>query len=175
MWRNEKVYNALFFAVSKHENQKMKHPEGMPYSAHIMGVALTAIKYATTEVNKFDMELICCVALLHDVIEDCGVGFNELRALFGDAVANGVMALSKNDNLKKEEKMLDSLRRIKMQPKEVAIVKMADRLFNMRDNVPSWSKDKLLEYKKEAQLVCDELGFDCKTLKNDLQAYINKY
>jgi hypothetical protein len=44
-----------------------------------------------------------------------------------------VQVLTKNDDLPKKEQMKDSLYRIKKQGREVAIVKLADRSFNLKD------------------------------------------
>lgn len=173
MWDNEKVNEALFFAINAHKKQEMYHPDGMPYSAHIVGVALTALNFAENE--NVDKELILKVALLHDTIEDTGTTFEELKTKFGEDVANGVLALTKNESLKKEEQMPECLNRIlKLGSKEVAMVKLADRCFNTRCTVPSWTKEKQEFYKTEAKLICDTLGKFCEPLKNQILKNINK-
>lgn len=175
MWNNKLINEALFFAISKHNGQIMKHPQNMPYSAHIVGVALTAMGYAKDMVTKIDFELLICCALLHDTLEDTETNFDELKSYFGENIANGVLALTKNEMLPKEEQMSDSILRIKAQPIEIAIVKLADRIFNMRDVVPTWSLEKLISYKNEAQLICDSLGYACNQMKVDLQNEIDNY
>ena len=177
IWNNENVYKALFFATEKHKYQLMKYPESVPYSAHFTGVMLTALKYALLMNEKIDFELLCSVALLHDTIEDCDVSYETIKDKFGESIANGVLALSKSkdQSIDKEKRMKDSIKRIKKQPKEIALVKLADRLFNVRCTVPTWSKEKSLQYKAEAQMICDELGYACEPLRKDLQEYINKY
>lgn len=167
MWNNEKVNDALLFAINAHKNQEMYFPEGTPYSAHIIGVALTALNFAENE--KVDKELVIKVALLHDTIEDTGVTFEELKNKFGIKVAQGVLALTKNETLAKEEQMPECLERIlKLNCKEVALVKLADRCFNTRCVVPSWTKEKQEFYKRESQLICDKLGNFCEPLKNKI-------
>ena len=71
--------------------------------------------------------------------------------------------------------MKDSLERIKKQPKEIAVVKIADRLFNISSRVLTWSKEKQEAYKKEAQVICDELGYVSDKVKAKLQHQINIY
>ena len=177
IWNNEKIYKALFFATEKHKGQMMKFPENMPYSGHFTGVMLTALKYALLMNEEIDFELLCSVALLHDTMEDCGVTYSQIKDDFGEKIADGVLAVTKlkDKNIPKENRMKDSIERIKKQPREVAIVKLADRLYNIRCRVPSWSEEKTLKYKKEAQLICDELGYACEPLKCDLQEYIENY
>lgn len=166
MWNNEKINEVLFFAIKAHQNQKMKYPADMPYSAHIVGVALTALNYAENDVDK---EFMLQVALLHDTLEDTDVTFEELKDKFGVKVAQGVFALTKNESLSKDKQMSDCLERIlQLNFKEVAIVKLADRCFNTRCVVPIWSNEKQDYYKNEAKMICDKLGKFCEPLKNKI-------
>ena len=71
--------------------------------------------------------------------------------------------------------MRDSLNRIKQQPFEIAIVKIADRMFNIRDRVESWSEEKQEQYKEEARLISAELGEMFLPAKEALEEQIEKY
>lgn len=173
LWDDKMFYEALLFATKAHDGQKMKHPIDVPYAAHIFGVFGNAIKYATNEKNV-DWNLLACAALLHDTIEDTAVTYEQICEKFGKAVADGVLALSKNKKMGKDA-MMDSVARIKMQPKEVAIVKMADRLFNMQCRVPAWTEEKQEKYKQEAIYIAQNLGFACKPLKRALFETIERY
>ena len=175
MWDSKIVNEALMFATEKHKNQMMYYPSEMPYSAHIFGVTLNAIKYADSVEQEIDSDSLVCMALLHDTLEDTDTSFDELLKTFGEKIANGVLALTKNETLPREFRMKDSIERIKKQPIEVWIVKLSDRLFNMRGIVPTWEKEKLLKYKAEAQYICDELGDASEKLKKDLQKSIDNY
>lgn len=175
MWESKKVNDAIFFATKKHEGQLMKQLEGMPYSAHFFGVAMNAIKLAAQSQEPIDWDLLICSAILHDTIEDTGATKEEIESLFGKDIANGVSALTKNKSLPKEIQMKDSLERIKKQPFEIAIVKVADRMFNIRDRVESWSSEKQEQYKEEARLICEELGELFLPAKEALEEQIEKY
>ena len=74
------------------------------------------------------------IALLHDVVEDSDVTIEEIKALFGDKVAEGVDLLTKNidfkDDITYQNKYFWHLKRA---PKKVQLVKLADRLDNLRD------------------------------------------
>jgi (p)ppGpp synthase/HD superfamily hydrolase len=64
--------------------------------------------------DDLDGDLAIQCALLHDVIEDVGIKYDNLKNKFGIKVADGVNALSKNKAIKsKREQMIDSLERIK--------------------------------------------------------------
>lgn len=175
MWTNKKFLDALFFATKAHESQRMQYPDDMPYSAHIYGVLQFAVKGCVEGNDDPDWDLLVQCALLHDTIEDTDTTYAMLENKFGKKVADGVLALSKNPELDKDIQMTDCIKRIKNQPKEIAIVKLADRLFNMRGKVLNWSEEKQEYYKKEAQLICDELGYGSLELKSQLQRAIDNY
>ena len=176
MWDSVLVNKAIFFAGEKHKGHEMFNPVGMPYSAHYFGVALNAIKFAAMTGENIDWDLLLCSSILHDTLEDTTATYEELESNFGKEIAQGVLALTKNPNLPYEEQMPDSLKRIRKQPKEIAIVKMADRMFNMRDRVPTWPKDKQEAYKKEAQMICDALGELCgDEMTSSMQEQLGNY
>ena len=168
------VQKALFFASIKHGEQKMgRPPKQIPYVTHFCGVALNVINFASCE--QVDKTFMLTLALLHDTLEDTITTHEELVQEFGVRVADGVKALSRNPELPLEKQIPDCVERIKGQPKEVAIVKMADRLINIRKRFSGWTKEKQDAYKIEAQFICDELGYVSKNLKQALQEAINKY
>ena len=175
MW-NENIFNkAMFFAIHAHGEQKMKYPSDMPYSAHLIGVTQSLVTCVSQDGGDIDWDLAVQVALLHDTIEDTSVTYEDILNNFGKSVADGVFAVTKNEELPDVEQMQDCLNKIVKQPKEIAMVKMADRLFNMRQRPPVWSKQKQDEYKVEAQLILNTLGYCSKTLQQKLQSAINNY
>jgi len=171
MWDDSIINKTLFFAINAHGNQKMKYPENMPYCDHLFGVLLTAINHVDDK--NLNWTLLAQTALLHDTLEDTKVKYNDLKEEFGEDVASGVLALTKDKSLPKESQIPDCIYRIKLQPKEIAIVKLADRCFNIRGKVPVWTKEKQLKYIIEAQLICDSLGYSSSKLRNKLQSNIN--
>lgn len=173
MMNLEKFYNALLFAIRAHQGQKMKFPSDVDYSAHIFGVALTTFEFAKDE--NVNMDLVVSVALLHDTIEDTGVTYEDIKREFSKEIADGVLALTKNEALPKEQQMEDCLNRIlRLDKKEIAIVKLADRCFNTRCRVENWSVEKQEKYINEAINICDKIGFYCLPLKNKILANISK-
>lgn len=169
----EKSYETLNFAVRAHQGQKIKFPSDVDYSAHIFGVALTAFEFAKDE--NVNMDLVVSVALLHDTIEDTSVTYQDIENQFGKEIADGVLALTKNEDLPKEQQMEDCLNRIlKLDKKEIAIVKLSDRCFNTRCRVENWSVEKQEQYIYEAKNICDKIGFYCLPLKNKIMSNISK-
>ncbi|WP_291144541.1 HD domain-containing protein [Flavobacterium sp. UBA7680] len=126
---------AIIFATIKHlENNQTITDSNLPYVIHLSNVAME-ILIASNNTENFDLNFATQVALLHDTLEDTNTTFEELELEFGLDIAEGVSALTKNSDLPKEEKMLDSLNRISKLKKEVWAVKLADRITHLQ-NLP---------------------------------------
>ncbi len=117
--------------------------------------------------------MIC--AILHDTIEDQGVSRAVLALCFGNAVADGVQALSKRPDLPKAEAMDDSLARIQAQPRAVWCVKLADRICNLNGAPAHWTPDKKAYYQAEARRIHAALGEAHSWLAGRLMARIEAY
>ena len=122
----EKAYE---FAKLMHEGQFRK--SGEPYITHPMNVALILISvYA-------DFETISA-GLLHDVLEDCDCTPEEMESEFGPIITKlvkGVTKLSKINFSTENEYLIDYYKKIIVGMSEdvrVIIIKLADRLHNMR-------------------------------------------
>ncbi len=175
LWDDVIVKGALFFAIKKHDGQTMKDPKYIPYTAHFIGVTLNAIKYALLDGKEINWNLLVCCALLHDTLEDTATTYEEIKSSFNEDIAKGVLALSKNPKIKYKEQMKDCIERIKQCPKEIAMVKMADRIFNLSGKVSTWSKERTIEYRKEAEYIQNELGYVSHVFSNALLEAIKKY
>jgi (p)ppGpp synthase/HD superfamily hydrolase len=164
---------AAEFAAKAHLGQKLPGGE-LPYFTHVACVAAEVLHALAREpATNPDLAVVC--ALLHDTIEDCGVDETTIAALFGRPVADGVRALSKDPNLPKPEAMADSLRRIQQQPREVWLVKLADRINNLKDPPHYWTPAKISGYAAEARVIADALGSASPYLLARLHAKIAAY
>ena len=167
------VQQAWMFAARKHHGQTYPGTD-LPYLVHI-GSVLLALLPALTEHSGtpgFDSELALCCALLHDTVEDTDTGLGELQEIFGDAVAAGVSALTKNKAIPSRKAMSESLSRIQTLPQEVWMVKLADRIANLGVPPAHWSKEKCLSYAHEAQTILDALGGASRQLSDTLASRI---
>ena len=128
----EKAYE---FAKDLHNGQVRQ--SGEEYITHPLNVA-----YILAEMHA-DSDTICA-GLLHDVIEDCGVSKQELEDAYGSTVANlvyGVTKISKIHFSTENEALIEYYKKIIVGMSEdvrVIIIKLADRLHNMRT---LWAKD----------------------------------
>lgn len=154
MWDPDLYARALDFACRAHGEQR-DPGNGFPYIAHVCKVAAEVMRAAEP---GLDMDLAVACALLHDCVEDAGVQPAELERRFGPAVAGGVLALSKDEGLPKEERMPDSLRRLAAQPREVQLVKLADRATNLEYPPRYWTPQRRQAYLDEAGRILEALG-----------------
>ena len=125
----ENIKKAYMLAEEKHEGQFRK--SGEPYIVHPLNVAmiLTTI-YADSETIE--------AALLHDVLEDCDCSREEMSHIVGDTVTKlveGVTKISRLHFSTENEYLIEYYKKIIVGMSEdvrVIIVKLADRLHNMR-------------------------------------------
>ncbi len=173
-WSPDRYVAAYRFAADAHRGQTVPGSGGLPYITHVSLVSMEVI--AALQVEPFaspDLAVEC--ALLHDTIEDTSVSHEDLAREFSTEVADGVQALSKDPSLPKAERMQDSLNRIREQPREVWIVKLADRITNLQPPPEPWSAEKRERYRNDAMSILDALGEVSPYLGARLQAKIAAY
>jgi guanosine-3',5'-bis(diphosphate) 3'-pyrophosphohydrolase len=171
MYSPDRYVAALRFAAERHRDQLVPGTQ-LPYLVHVVSVASEVIAALAVE---HDADLATCAALLHDTIEDTGASRGDIAQAFGASVADGVEALSKNKLKPKSEAMADSLARIKGQPREIWMVKLADRITNLAPPPPTWSREKCAAYRDEASSIADALGAASTQLDARLRARIASY
>ncbi|MEH0153326.1 HD domain-containing protein [Limibacter armeniacum] len=174
MLKQEVYQRAIKFAGEKHCDQLVPGTTAN-YLLHLSNVAMEVMVAYQNEAN-FEINTAVQLALLHDVLEDTKTSESELVELFGDEIGVGVKALTKDDDiLDKQEKMADSLRRIKKSYKEVSLVKLADRITNLQQPPKHWNTEKIKKYWEEATLIHQELSGFNKFLDQRLAAKISEY
>jgi (p)ppGpp synthase/HD superfamily hydrolase len=172
-WDQDQYVRALRFAAAAHDGQTITGTT-LPYIVHAATVAMEVIA-AIAAGGASDANLAVQCALLHDVVEDTSVTRDGIEAAFGPAVAAGVAALSKDAALPKPDAMRDSLARIRQQPHEVWIVKLADRISNLMPPPAHWTPERCAAYRDEAQLILDTLGAASPLLAARLAGKIAAY
>lgn len=165
---------AIKFAGEKHQNQKVPGTNAN-YLLHISNVAMEIlIAYQANE--NFNVEYAVQLALLHDTIEDTDTDYKEIAQIFGEKIAKGVQALTKDENLgSKASKMKDSLSRINQLEKEVGMVKIADRITNLQKPPGHWTHEKIQNYLDEAIIINETLHYMNRYLNNRLDTKIEQY
>jgi guanosine-3',5'-bis(diphosphate) 3'-pyrophosphohydrolase len=166
---------AIKFATAKHLEKGQTIPgTNLPYVVHLSNVAMEVL-VAGSLTENFDTGFAVRIALLHDTLEDTDTGYLELEERFGSAVAEAVKALTKDETLPKEERMTDSLRRIRKLSQEVWAVKMADRITNLQPPPAYWNAARRAGYREEAELILSELGGGNQYLAGRLGMKIAEY
>lgn len=131
---DDRLLKAFAFAVNAHQTQVRKY-DNTPYIYHPIEVAqILYDNFKETPAPWY----IFAAALLHDVVEDCGVTFTELRREFGDEVAVCVMHLTDlipvSMGNRETRKMLE-VERLRHAPIAVHCIKLADMLSNTKSIV----------------------------------------
>ena len=123
------IADAFAFAQEAHGEQKRE--SGEPFVSHPLGVAEILVSLQMDDITV-------AASLLHDVVEDTEVTLEEIQERFGPEVAalvDGVTKLSRLPFQSKQEQQAESLRKMFLamaRDIRVIIIKLADRLHNMR-------------------------------------------
>jgi guanosine-3',5'-bis(diphosphate) 3'-pyrophosphohydrolase len=175
MFSQENYIEILTFAAFAHGEQKT--PKNLPYVVHITCVAMEVINACErSQLDEKKANLAISCALLHDVIEDTSITYDELYIKFGPDIADGVEALTKDKTLKtKQEQMRDSIEKLLAQPYEVQMVKLADRITNLGVPPNSWDNEKIKNYAKESSFILSCLRNSNIYLAKRLEEKIEDY
>lgn len=136
---------AVAFAAEKHRNQRRKDAAASPYINH-------PIALANVLANEGGVQdpLVLCAAVLHDTIEDTETTADELRTLFGQAVTSVVLEVTDDKSLEKHERKQRQVDHAPHISNEAKLVKLADKICNLRDILASppadWSHDRKQAY-----------------------------
>lgn len=119
--------HALDQAAVWHRNQRRKYPNAdVPYMSHPAGVVAILARHG------FGEEVLAAGAL-HDVVEDCGVTYDDLNREFGARVADLVRHVSEEDkSLSWEERKARYLEHFKHKPWEAQAISLADKIDNFQ-------------------------------------------
>ena len=150
------LLKALSFAAYKHKNQRRKDVDASPYINHPIALA----NILCNEGQVTDIKTICG-ALLHDTVEDTATTPDELEAEFGKAIRDIVMDLTDDKSLPKAERKQKQVEHAADASYEAKLVKLADKITNLRDVAHSppadWSLQRRQDYFDWAKQVVDRV------------------
>lgn len=141
----DRIDRAIDMAEKAHAGQKRQ--SGEDYVCHPLHVACILVEMG------MDSDSVVA-ALLHDVVEDTPVELADITAAFGDEVAqlvDGVTKITKMSFSTKEEQQAENVRKMLLamsQDVRVMIIKLADRLHNMRTS-DGWEPQKRRDKARE--------------------------
>jgi len=158
---HDSLSKAFKFAIDAHKNQK--RDEGVPYIIHPVAVAkiLTDLKLDSATITT---------GLLHDTIEDTKVTYETVKKEFGEEVANlvdGVTKISALEDKASSDSKAENFRKLIIATSKdirVLLVKLADRLHNMRTIKFVKGKEKMVRKAKETMEIyaplADRMGMN---------------
>lgn len=190
----------LALAIRAHDGQTRKY-SGLPYVVHPIEVAKKSVKYFSFwldncdfwEDNSYTLDEVESAAILHDTIEDCSIlslavyypsiyygHYRNLDDLILKVAGKNVLTLvkeltnpSKNSKLsRKERKQMDRdhLKNISFEGK---LIKMVDRMCNLRDMSGAPNDFKRL-YVEESKLLRDAIGINYPVLWCDFNEVLEE-
>jgi guanosine-3',5'-bis(diphosphate) 3'-pyrophosphohydrolase len=150
------ILKAARFAAHKHRDQRRKGTSASPYINH--PIALASILREEGDVTN---EIAIAAALLHDTIEETETSYEELRGQFGREIANVVAEVSDTKWLEKKSRKRLQISKAARSSEPAKLVKLADKIANLRDIIVSpptdWSLERQREYFDWAKAVVDQV------------------
>lgn len=147
------IRRAFEMAAKAHQTQRRK--SGEPYITHPIEVALICVE----EIGLGPTAVVC--ALLHDVVEDTDIPLKEIHNQFGEKVARIVDGLTKLDEMQDSEspqaENLSKVLKAMLFDVRVVLIKMADRLHNLR-TIKSMTHEKQLKIAAETSFIYTPLA-----------------
>ena len=135
---------ALAFAADKHKNQRRKDADASPYINHPIALANLLLNEAGVEDQR-----VLVAAILHDTIEDTDTTEQELVKHFGKDVADIVLEVTDDKALPKAERKRLQIEHAAHISRRAKLVKLADKICNLRDITASPPADWSIQRKQE--------------------------
>jgi GTP diphosphokinase / guanosine-3',5'-bis(diphosphate) 3'-diphosphatase len=150
------VLRAAAFAAQKHRNQRRKDVDASPYINHPLALAAVL-----ADEGGIDDAVTLAAALLHDTVEDTETTAQELASTFGAEVASVVMEVTDDKRLPKPERKRLQVEHAATMSDRAQLVKLADKICNLRDVAGSppadWPLERRQAYFDWAKQVVDRL------------------
>jgi len=139
------LLKAVAFAADKHRTQRRKDADASPYINHPIALAnVLANEGGVTDV------VVLSAAVLHDTIEDTNTTAEELTAIFGPKITATVLDVTDDKSLDKHDRKQRQIEHAPHISKEAKLVKLADKICNLRDILAAppadWSPERKQGY-----------------------------
>lgn len=165
----DQILKAVAFAAEKHRNQRRKDAEASPYINHPIAVANVLVNE-----GGIDDVTAICGALLHDTVEDTDTTWEELEAEFGSALVALVREVTDDKALPKAERKRLQVEHAAHASSRARLVKLADKICNLRDIAATppadWSEERKREYFLWAKQVVDAIRGTNESLERAFDA-----
>ena len=139
------ILNAFRFAAEKHTDQRRKDSKASPYINHLNGVVETV--WSVADVRDV---ILLTAAILHDTIEDTDATADEIKSQFGEEVLSLVLEVTDDKSLPKQTRKQLQVEHAPHKSEKAKLLKIADKINNIRDIIQSppesWSLERRQEY-----------------------------
>ncbi|GMT31122.1 hypothetical protein PFISCL1PPCAC_22419 [Pristionchus fissidentatus] len=167
------IVKAADFAARRHRSQKRKDHRGTPYINHPAGVA-----YILTSEGRVTDPVTLAAAYLHDTVEDTKTTIEEIEHEFGPEVRKIVEECTDDKKLHRDVRKALQIERAPGNCAQTKLVKLADKLYNLRDleraTPVGWDKRRVKEYFKWSKEVIAGLKGTNEELEIALDDVINR-
>ena len=120
------VESAIAFAIRSHAGQERKGQPGVPYVVHPIHVGMLLARHGARPP-------VVAAGILHDVMEDSGVGRDDLARAFDEEVAAIVVEVSEDKSRTWEQRKLRTIEKIATMSDGARAVTAADKVHNLAD------------------------------------------
>jgi guanosine-3',5'-bis(diphosphate) 3'-pyrophosphohydrolase len=139
------ILKATRFSAEKHNDQRRKDSNSSPYINHPIEVADTLWR-----VGYVRDETLLVAAILHDTIEDTDTTKEEIEKEFGEEVLKLVLEVTDDKSLPKQTRKQLQIEHAPHKSERAKLLKIADKINNIRDIITSppenWSLERRQEY-----------------------------
>lgn len=139
------IIAAAAFAAERHSTQRRKDHAASPYINHPLALA-----HILVNEGHIEDAAVIAAALLHDTVEDTETTLAEIETRFGARIAGIVAEVTDDKDLPKPERKALQVARAAHKSGEAKLVKLADKVANLRDLHASppadWSPARRAEY-----------------------------
>jgi GTP diphosphokinase / guanosine-3',5'-bis(diphosphate) 3'-diphosphatase len=160
------ILQALRFSAERHTDQRRKDAKSSPYINHPIQVAETL--WTIGEVR--DVALLLA-SILHDTIEDTETSPDEIRAEFGEDVLALVLEVTDDKSLPKQVRKQLQVETAPHKTRDAKLLKLADKICNVRDIITSPPSDWSLERKQEYLLWTEKVVAGLRGVNEKLESY----
>ncbi len=159
------ITRAFDFAARCHCKQVRKGEAREPYINHIAEVAALL-----AEATDGGDPVLVIAGILHDTVEDTEATLDDIRAEFGDNVAEVVAEVTDDKSLPSDERKAQQVAKIRDKSNRAKLLKMADKTSNLRSILISPPSDWTLERKRDYFRWGKDVTDHCRGLNARLEA-----
>ncbi len=160
------LHQAIRWASKKHKGADRDGESPLPYITHPIEVLINL-----RTLGGVTDEAMLCAAVLHDTLEETDARPEEIEQRFGPQVTHLVIELTREEPSEEEAAGLSRtalsrlrteklLREVEAMSPEAQIVKLADRLANLRDAPRTRSKERLTDYQAQTYRILERIPRD---------------